>query len=574
MIFVLPVLLFPLVALGLGWPLAGRLALDPAEKLGAAVVLSLLATYLLAFATYLLGLPPAALWALPLLGAGGLLTGRRALAALLADRAARALLTGLALVTVWCLGWLATIVSYSGGGWTSDWFEHWERLRFFLERWPVDTKFLGFGALPARPPLANLVTGALVAPGGATFAGYQLATTLLSCLAFLPAALLAGRFQRRGAGPEPAGPPALLSASAVLTVLLMLNPSFVQNATFAWTKLIAVFFILSGLYFFLRSQDPAAPPAAAPLCAVSLAAGLLAHYSAGPYVLLLAGAWCAAGWRAGAGRAWGRQTARLGLLGGLVLATWFGWSLAVYGAAATLGSNSSVAEAAPGQPLAKIALNLRDTLVPHFLRPLDGSLIAQRSPWGYARDWCFQLYQLNLPLMLGSLAWLVLARELVRAGRSAPAARRRFWLAFVGGGVVLGVAVHGARDHWGLGHICLQTLVVLGLAFLAARWPVLSRGARRVLVAGAVVDAGLGLALHFAVQSYALDRWLAPGQPPGELLRSYSDSAFMNLAGKLFHHLRFLADMGPHAGALALALLAVMLPLALRQAACATRPSD
>ena len=71
MTFVLPVLLFPLVALGLGWPLAGRLALDPAEKLGAAVVLSLLGAYLLAFATYLLGLPPAALWALPLLGPAG-----------------------------------------------------------------------------------------------------------------------------------------------------------------------------------------------------------------------------------------------------------------------------------------------------------------------------------------------------------------------------------------------------------------------------------------------------------------------------------------------------------------------
>src|SRR5204862_470951 len=78
----------------------------------------------------------------------------------------------------------------------------------------------------------------------------------------------------------------------------------------------------------------------------------------------------------------------------------------------------------------KIALNLRDTLVPHFLRSLDTSLIEQRSAWGWWRDWFFQCYQINLPLAFGSVAWLALLRELFRAARTAAPGARAFWFWF------------------------------------------------------------------------------------------------------------------------------------------------
>ncbi len=558
-------LTFLLTIFGLGWPLASRLKLDPAERVGATVVVSLLGTYLLAFAIFLAGLPAPAMWVLPFLGAGGLLAGRRALPALFADRAARGLLAGLGLVTAWCIGWLALIASYSGGGWAADWFEHWERTQFFLRHWPLDMKFLGLAPLPARPPLANLVTAGLVGVAGVNFPTYQAALALLNCLVFVPAALLARRFRgATGAG----------AAIALLAVLLMVNPSFVENATFAWTKLIAAALVLAGLYFFLRAHDADAPAAAGPLCAVSLAAAFLAHYSAGPYIVMLALAW---GWRGRARLAdvrWWRQTLQLAAIGAAVLATWFAWSIATYGASATFLSNTSVTEAEPGNQLAKIALNLRDTFIPHCFRLVDGTLIAQRSRWGYWRDWTFQLYQVNLLLMFGSTAWLVLGRGLAAGARSVDAAGRRFWTAFAAGTIFLGVAVHGARDHWGLGHICLQALVVLGLAALAARWSDLSRPWRGLLIAGAAVDLVAGILLNFGVQGYLLDRWLAAGQPPQELLQSYSDSAFMNLAGKITHRLVFLADVLPATPALVLGGLAVILAVALTRAARAARRAD
>jgi len=207
-----------------------------------------------------------------------------------------------------------------------------------------------------------------------------------------------------------------------------------------------------------------------------------------------------------------------------VLATWFAWSLRTFGTGGTLLSNTSVTalDSSPAAQLWRIVLNLRDTLVPHFLRPLDTSLIAQRSPWGWWHDWFFQAYQLNLPLAFGSVAWFVILRECWRAGQTTTPVARRFWAGFVVIVVLLGVATHGARDTWGLAHICLQPLVLLGLAFLAARWTDLERGWRLVLVAGATIDFVLGIALHFAVQNFAVDRWLTPARDVRDVVTSYN----------------------------------------------------
>ncbi|MEO6873699.1 MAG: hypothetical protein ABI222_02640 [Opitutaceae bacterium] len=551
-------LLFFMVTFGLAWPVAARLKLAPAEKLVASAVLSLLGVYLVAFGIYLLRLPLAGFWILPMASLIGLAVNRSTLGTLGRDENARALLIGQLLVTGWCVGWLFFIASYIGGGWTSDWYEHWERALFFTDHWPLDAKFLGIYALPARPPLANLVTGAWMALTARSFANYQLFTALLNTLAFLPAGLLVRRFQASTGSSRPT-----VSAVAVLVLLLLLNPSFVENATFAWTKLITVFFVLSGLYFFLRTQDADAPRAAGPLCAVSLAAGVLTHYSAGPFVLLLVLAWPILNRKRWTEAGFWRQTAGLGLLGALVLATWFGWSLAAYGVHTTLLSNSSVIvpDAQAGNQWLKIALNLRDTLVPHFLRPLDGALIAQTSRWGYWHDWFFQLYQLNLLFVFGSVGWLVLGRELGRGwGRATPQSRR-FWVGFAGGAILLGVAVHGARDTWGLAHICLQTIVVLGLAYLAARWSSLGRGWRFILWVGASLDFCLGIALHFAVESYGLDHWFTPDRPFMATLRSYAEPSLMNAAAKLVHHLQFFRDVFPAPAFVVLVLLASILGL-------------
>ncbi len=549
--FAAHLLLIGMTSFGLAWPIAHRLALDPAEKFVASLILSLLGLFVIGWLTYAAALPPPTLWLSPLLAGAGLLLGRRPLAAALRDPTVRTLLAAQCLVTAWCLGWLSLVASYSGGGWAADWFEHWERARFWLERGPLDTRFLGSYAVPARPPLLNIVTGVFLTLSQVDFAHYQVISTFLASLAFLPSALLARRF----GGPH---------AIPLLAVLFAVSPLFVQNATFAWTKLPTAACVLASLYFFLRAHDPSPPRAAPALFAACLATGLIAHFSAGPAAVVLAVAWLVLRWPRRRDPVWWRTTATAAFVGTLILSTWFAWSLAHYGAAGTFLSSSSIQspDARTGNQLLKILLNLRDTLIPHFLRPLDGELIAQRNSWGIARDWFFQTYQLNLWFAFGSVAAFALARELLRTARAAAPAVRLGWSLALTALVLLSVAAQGERDTWGLTHICLQSLVLLGLAFLAARWSALGHRWQIAVTIGATFDFLTGTALHFAAQSFALDRWFAAaGADPTATYTGYNGAALMNLAAKLQHQLLFVADISPVPPALALALLAAILAL-------------
>jgi len=553
---VLCLLFAALMTLGPGRPWAARLGFDPAETLVAGAVLSLIVVWGAGWALYVTDAPPAAVWFLPALALAGLAAGRRGLGALVRDPDARGLAVGQILVTGWCVGWLAFTPIYSVGTWAGDWLEHWERTLFFLDHWPRDHRFIGLYDLSARPPLANVLTAVLLGLTRDDYPHYQVFMAVLSSLSFLPAALLARRFGGR-------------AAPAILAALVLVNPLFAVNATFPWTKLPAAFFILTGLYFFLRARDGGPKERASCIvCGLSLAGGILTHYSAAPYAVVLGVAWIALGRNRGNAAAFTRTTVLAAAAAAAVLLSWFGWSVAVYGAGATFLSNTSVTSLKDwqGSQAEKLLLNLRDTLVPHFLRPMDRSLIEQTSPWGLFHDWCFEAYQSSFPFALGSVAWLAVVREAVRAGREAAPRDRWFWIASVSAMIVLGVAVHGDRDAWGLAQICLQALVLAGLAFLAARWDRLGRGWRRAVIAGGLADLTLGVALQFAVQDFALDRWLAPERNFNQACNSYSTTVRANIAGKIGRHLVFFSDLFTPAPVLVLALLAVILMLALLRA--------
>jgi hypothetical protein len=74
------------------------------------------------------------------------------------------------------------------------------------------------------------------------------------------------------------------------------------------------------------------------------------------------------------------------------------------------------------------------------------------------------------------------------------------WTALVLGAITLGIAVHGGRAPGGLTNICLQPLVVLGVALVAAAYGRISPRLRAVLLAGAVFDVCVGILLHFFFQ--------------------------------------------------------------------------
>jgi 4-amino-4-deoxy-L-arabinose transferase-like glycosyltransferase len=544
------------VAFGLARPVVGRFGLRPAEEVVAGAVLSLLGAGALFWFVFTEGLP---LWLdrlVPALAWAFLLVGARGFRRLLADPEARGLVTGQLVVTGWCVAALAFVRSYTGGAWTGDEIEHWERAIFFGRGLLPDHLFIGMYLLPARPPLVNLLDAGFLRVTNGDYAYYQVIMTTLCSLAYLPVGLLAGRFRGR-------------PAAGMAALVLLVSPLFLQNSTYPWTKLPAAFFILAGFYFFLRVRDEdQGLGTAAVLCAVCLGGAVIAHYSAGPYVLVVAAGWIALGFR----RRWDGRFLRLTLLsalaGAVVLLPWFGWSVEHFGARATFLSNTSVGmlHARPASPLVVMALNFRDNLVPPQVRGYHSGLFAQTSPWGTLRDNFFLLYQLNLLFVLGCVGWVVIAVQAVRAARRTARREAWFWGLSAAGVVLLSGATYLDRDHWGTTHICLQPAVLCALAFLASQWDRLGRRWRVALAAGWVLDVLLGIALQLGVEDYALDQWLNPQGSFGQMVGSFSVVAQNNIRWKFIAHLRYFADILPTPQVVMLALMGAILAMALVRA--------
>jgi hypothetical protein len=461
------------------------------EKLSGGIGLSLVLLYLASWSIYCF-IPRGAGGAFAAVSLICALLGilaRKDLSALLRSFRVRRALSGQAFLLLWAMVILAMIRLYSGFDWGGDWFEHFQRSLFFLHRFPADTPIVGGYRLPARPPMMNVLVAFFLALTEDRFALFQVASAFLNLLLFLPCCLML---------------PALGLTRRVRTLplvaLFACSPVVMENAMYTWTKSLSVFFVVLAFWFYLagwRKNDRVRMAAAF----LALSAGLLVHYSAGPYGVLLGLHYLLwVFWKRP--RKW-RELAAIVVPCGLLLATWFAWSVSVYGPKVTFQSNTSVTSARGyrGNNLSKIGANLVDTIVPYVLR---GGLTytAQSNPAGVLRDNAFGFYQVNLIFGMGLVGgpfvvWL-LWRFVRRRAPGLP--EWRFWRVLIPCSVIVGIAVVGERDHFGSAHLTLIPLEVLGLSLIAAAFP-WRRVAAIAIVAGCLVDFSLGVFLQARVEA-------------------------------------------------------------------------
>ena len=465
---------------------------NPLELLAASIAASIVLIYLAAFAIYVSGAPWATAWGGTALCVLALVIARRDARRLFAVPQVRRVAAQFGGLFAWNLLMLLIVRQYAGGWWGPDWYEHYERTTFFIGRGPLEYEFLDRYLLPARPPLMNLFSAFFLAQAGTQFANFQLVFAFFNLLPFVPLALLARLLGRGGS-----------QRSGILALILAASPMFLHNAQFAWTKAGVGFFVALALWFYVvgwRRQDPRRMAVAF----VSLTAATLVHYSGAPYLL-------AVGLHYVLWLLWRRRRPVFELTVSVLssvalLGTWVGFSVSTYGLAQTLATNTAVSDASRltfAGNLAKIAVNILDTFVPHLARGLwverDDVMFRQ------VVDNAFCLYQVNLPFMLGvgglvAVAYLVL-RVSVRPRPEERRAERWFWLMFTTLAIVVGIAAHGEADQWGLAHIGLQPLVQIALAWLAAQVPALPRPLRYLLMAGVALDLALGVVARVHLES-------------------------------------------------------------------------
>jgi len=471
--------------IGPGLLLVGRLRFSPVEKLGATVASSLICIYLASFALFYLNAGSWAYWTVSaifgLMGIAGWKTARL----LIRHHASRAAIVAFAVVLAWEALHMAMVRNYSGGDWQGDWREHFERTIYFCHQLPNRYLFLGHYAVPARPPMLNLIAAFFCRQLGIRFEVYQLVCLFCNASAFLPCALLLRRMAPRGG-----------RRIAILMILFMLNPSIMQNATLTVTKAMAAGLVVLGVSFYLRGKIAPA--------AISLAAAVLTHYSACPYAMAVGLHYAC---RVGLGRRSWTEAAAAISTSAAILATWFGWSIHVFGLHRTFHSAMTTGMPADSTwaVVQQVMVNMYRSFVPFPLRLVSLPPSAQRAGLGWLRDEYFLMAQTTLPMMIGLvggvMAIFLAARLLFSSTAPWIKSTRTFWLFFLPFCYVLGTAVNFGQQIFGSAQLTLQPLALMGITFLAG-W---LTGVRRALIglflAGLVVDYGLGILLEFDRES-------------------------------------------------------------------------
>lgn len=430
-------------------------------------------------------------------GVACLAPGLGTLRSLLRSSSAREALKVTLVVAVGLSAMMALPYYFGGGKWAGDWLEHLERAAYFRGLVGDQFRFQNLYVLSARPPLQNVIVALLMSvAGGGNGGGIQAirvdqwGCVVLAIPTVLTLMILSRSFgltrSRRG-----------VAGRWLMAALLLGSPMFCAHLLFLWTRILTSFFLLAGLYFYARAlsrRDQGRAMVAMGL----LSAGMLTHYSAGPFLAGVGVHLLTVGGRRFASDG---RTVRGVLLCLLVpvavLLSWWGPAVARFGVAEVFTSTSAVSDTGQltlWQNGLKIAYNLFTSFVPHpvyLSRQAFDSYFAQRSGIGWWRDYVFHIDVTTLPGMMGPIMGVPAAVAVWRRLRSAGGAVRGFWIFMTVWGVGVGIAVHGEPDDFGAAHICLMPLALLALATLAAELPQMAPGWRITVL--------LGLLLSWAV---------------------------------------------------------------------------
>jgi hypothetical protein len=552
-----PVLAAALLATSImpGWLFVRRLRWNPLEKLCITIATSLFCVYLFALWAYLLRWP---LWvhsAYTIASAVIALVYSREFARLVMSRRNLRALSAFALLLAWTILLLALTRHYAGALFSEDWLQYYHKTLAMLQRTPLRQT----GALLLdRPPAMSFIWSHYLAITGRGFESFQLAGLFLNALVFLPCCLIAPALIRRG-GRFP----------LLIAALFMLNPLFVENATYTWTKLFAGFYVICGLAIYLaglRKHDSARVIWAFAL----LAFGCLIHFSAVPYAIVMGAHYIIGALLGDPARKWRLLPIIIGC-SLAILATWYAWTLGTFGGGASAAANPTLRFLGRHDIWANVlrtARNAVNTIVPVQLR-MSTTWFPQPSAWGHVRDLAFTAYESNLfavmgcvgstlvlwltfralrharpakiriaPVLVASIIMLALlyfgpVRNMVfialpnmplavagallaamvlawiysnyRAQVPPLRAQQRFWWGLLIIVPLISFAAQDAYAELGVFNICLQPLALIGLTLLGSALPGLGWPLRILLAVGCAIDFVLGILLQFHLQSLTFE---------------------------------------------------------------------
>jgi 4-amino-4-deoxy-L-arabinose transferase-like glycosyltransferase len=425
----------------------------------------------------------------------------------------------------------ALLPVYRGSYWYFDWWMHYDEALVFVGDRAAETSW-GHYTLASRTPLFNLATAFVMGVAGHGFDVYQLASATTNiCFVLSLYVLLRDLFGRR--------------AAWLALLLAPLNLWMLHNAWFTWPKMLAAYYLVLGLYFYLQSlrRRRTEPARAAEYFfgfAASSLLGFMTHQVGLVYVVPLL---LHAAVMAFRNRAYRPRLSEL-LAGTLVALAvggpWYAWLAGTLGKDKITGSTpvtlgDASAQFRPAAIAGWMGFNLLVSVVP---AGLGEAFVSEAAPDADVPPWSVEVYrgekrwllglpnlvalhrgltQLYFSLLTGALTIslvVFLARAGVRRLRHGPALPpaktepagpvlwSAVWLFLVGG--TLGAAfLHPGKIPWGIAHsAAFPSAVVL----TALAWGLLSR-ARRAAVALVCCGMVLEFVLMFWSHWWLLNRF-------------------------------------------------------------------
>jgi len=413
---------------------------------------------------------------------------------------------------------------YSGGLWSFDWWEHYQRAMFFLDKLPLSTHF-GAYLLTARPPVFNVVDFFFQSFLGRDFWVFQIVSTLLNLIILLPSYLITKYFFGEKSK----------FLFAFVAVILLLNPSIIIETTFTWSKAMTVGYILLGLLFYLRFRKTK-QSLFLYLTALFMGIGQITHYSTAPYFIIIVFdlifqkiTASKISWKA------------LFNFAGIFLVTisvWYLWAVFNFGFLQTLFGNTTFQQQNYHSLFQIIAKELNNS-VKTFLPVLSPGYLhyinTQSSFWVRTYDETFALYATTIPgqitFTLCLVLWLMSRKFKLK---------NSFLLYFCILGFVLGILVLPKIEPTGLAHITMLPISCL-LISLAAGYLFSLRKSKLfyLLLTGVILEAIIGIGLRLYIFQHDLKPSYFMNDRSVKVVQEHRGNYIL----KKEHNLIFLSDL-------------------------------
>jgi hypothetical protein len=211
----------------------------------------------------------------------------------------------------------ALLPAYRGSYWYFDWWMHYSEAQIFVGDEVVTKVWAGSYTVASRTPLFNLATAFVMGLAGHGFDIYQLASAATNiCFVLSLYLFLRDLFGRRGAW--------------LALLLAPLNLWMLHNAWFTWPKMLAAYYLILALHFYLQSlrrrgNDPAQASEYFVGFGVASLLAYITHQVAFVYVVPLLLHAVVMGLRGRAFRPGLRELLACALLGLAVGGTWYAW---------------------------------------------------------------------------------------------------------------------------------------------------------------------------------------------------------------------------------------------------------